>query len=113
MLAKANRMRRSDDFRTTVRRGRRRSSRTLVVHAIACPGDRPALVGIVVSRAVGNSVVRHRVQRRLRHAARGHLVGLSSSLVVIRALPPAAAADFGDLRRDLDSCLAGFERRRP
>jgi ribonuclease P protein component len=104
-------MRRSDDFRVVVRRGRRRSSRTLVVHTLASPGDRPALVGIVVSKAVGNSVVRHRVQRRLRHAVRSHLAGLGSSAVVVRALPPAAAADFGDLLRDLGSCLSSVERR--
>lgn len=110
-------MRRSDDFRRAVRRGRRLSGRTLVVHALADPchepaGDAPARVGIVVSKAVGNSVVRHQVQRRLRHAVRGHLAPLSSCLVVIRALPPAATAGFGDLQHDLDRCLSGFERHR-
>jgi ribonuclease P protein component len=82
-----------------------------VVHALAHPGDRPVLVGIVVSRAVGNSVVRHRVQRRLRHAVRSHLARLGSSSVVIRALPAAAVAEFGDLHRDLDSCLSSVEGR--
>jgi ribonuclease P protein component len=113
-------MRRSEDFRSAMRRGRRLSGRTLVVHALAIPydqrardqlaGDKPARVGIVVSKAVGNAVVRHRVQRRLRHAVRGHLARLGSSLVVIRALPPAATAGFGDLHSDLDRCLSGLER---
>jgi ribonuclease P protein component len=105
-------MRRSDEFRAAVRRGRRESSRTLVVHAIAAPPDGPARVGIVVSKAVGNSVVRHRVQRRLRHAVKGHLPRLGSSLVVVRALPPAAGAGFADLERDLQRCLAPVEGAR-
>ena len=48
----------------------------------------PARVGFVVSKAVGNAVVRNRVQRRLRHLAREHLASLpGSAVLVIRALP--------------------------
>ena len=43
-------------------------------------------IGFVVSRAIGGSVTRHRVQRQLRHASRDAMHVLpQSSLVVVRA----------------------------
>jgi ribonuclease P protein component len=111
VLAKINRMRRSEEFRSAVR-GRRASSRTVVVHASTGGRGEPPRVGVVVSRAVGNSVVRHRVQRRLRAAIRPELARLGSCLVVLRALPASAAADFATLRADLDRCVTSVERRR-
>ena len=83
-----------------------------MVHlAVAHPdrqGDRDrALAGFVVSRAVGGAVVRHRVQRRLRHLLRARLDRLpAGALVVIRALPRAGAASSAELGRDLDSALS-------
>lgn len=68
--------------------------------------DEPARVGFVVSKAVGNAVVRHRVSRRLRHLMRDRLPGLPpGTLVVVRALSPAARADSRDLGRDLDAAF--------
>jgi ribonuclease P protein component len=64
-------------------------------------------VGFVVGRTVGNSVVRHRTVRRLRHLVRDRLDRLpAGSLLVVRALPPAAGADSAALGRDLDATLA-------
>jgi ribonuclease P protein component len=63
-------------------------------------------VGFVVSRAVGNSVTRNRVQRRLRHLAREHLASLPpSGVLVIRAQPAAANASSAELGADLARCL--------
>jgi len=77
----------------------------LLVAAEADPA-RPAQIGFVVSRAVGNAVVRHRVQRRLRHLSRDRLSGLpSGSQVVVRALAPSADASYAELGADLDRCL--------
>ena len=68
--------------------------------------DRLPRVGFVVSRAVGNSVIRHRVQRRLRHLCRARLVDLpAGSALVVRALAPAAEATYQELGADLDRCL--------
>jgi ribonuclease P protein component len=65
-----------------------------------------SLVGFVVSRAVGTAVRRNRVRRRLRHLTRPHLDSLEhSTLVVVRALPPAAGAGV-DLGEDLDAAWA-------
>ncbi|MFI9810874.1 ribonuclease P protein component [Saccharothrix variisporea] len=128
MLPAANRLTRSQDFGLVVRRGRRAGRPRLVVHALvptpaatpvaaddATAGSRtsaqPTLdvqskVGFVVSKAVGNSVVRHRVSRRLRHVVRDRLPGLPpGSSLVVRALAPAATASSADLAADLDAAL--------
>ena len=66
-----------------------------------------ARAGFVVGRAVGNSVVRHRTVRRLRHLVRDRLDRLpAGSILVVRALPAAADADSAALGRDLDAALA-------
>ena len=107
MLPAPARLRRREDFSLAVRRGRRSGRGTLVAHYLAPDdGDTPARAGFVVGRAVGNSVVRHRTVRKLRHLVRDRLDRLpAGSVLVVRALPPAAAADSAALARDLDSAL--------
>ncbi|AOS66198.1 ribonuclease P protein component [Actinoalloteichus hymeniacidonis] len=62
-----------------------------------------ARVGFVVSKAVGDSVVRHRVSRRLRHVLRARLGALPPGTdVVVRALPPAASSTSDQLASDVD-----------
>ena len=69
------------------------------VIAMPPPGAR---AGFVVGKAVGNSVVRHRVTRRLRAAVREELDRLPPTAdLVVRARPEAATADSADLRSDL------------
>ena len=67
-----------------------------------------ARAGFVVGKAVGNSVVRHRVTRQLRAAVRAELHRLPSTAdLVVRARPEAAEAGSAVLRRDLS---AGMDR---
>ncbi len=113
MLPAPARLRRREDFTLAVRRGRRAGRSTLVAHYLDpdAPDQVPdppsaARIGFVVGRAVGNSVVRHRTARQLRHLVRDRLDRLpAGSMLVIRALPPAAGADSAALGRDLDSVL--------
>jgi ribonuclease P protein component len=90
-------MRRSQDFRSTIRGGAvARCPLAVVYAATGSTSDR--LVGFVVSKAVGNSVVRHTVTRRLRAVMAGHLATVPGGTnLVVRALPPAAAATYGEL----------------
>ena len=68
--------------------------------------DRAPRIGFVVSKAVGNSVVRHRVSRRLRHLFRDRLGTVRPGCtLVVRALPPAAKAGSAELGSDIDSAL--------
>jgi len=99
-------MRRSADFAAVVRTGARSRRGSLVVHQVADLTDGPVIVGLVVGRSVGGSVVRHRVSRRLRAqlAGRLHLLPAGSGTVV-RALPPAATATSAEFGRDLDAAI--------
>lgn len=64
-----------------------------------------------MSKAVGNAVVRHRVARRLRHLVAARLADLpTGAILVVRALPPAAAASSAELADDLDSALRAAQR---
>ena len=66
---------------------------TLVVHAGRVDGSDGTRVGFVVSKQVGNAVVRNRVKRRLRHLAADQLPSTPPGLdLVVRALPAAATS---------------------
>ncbi|WP_216212291.1 ribonuclease P protein component [Amycolatopsis aidingensis] len=103
MLPADARLRRSEEFRKVMRGGARAGRRRLVLHALA---GEDAKAGFVVSKAVGNSVVRHRVIRRLRHLVAARLGTLTKdSALVVRALPAAASATSAELGSDLDAAL--------
>jgi ribonuclease P protein component len=113
------RLRRRPEFTAVVRSGRRVGRSTMVLHYLPerAPVARPSATeteprpdgpraGFVVGRTVGNSVVRHRVTRRLRAVVRDELHRLPPSAdLVVRARPEAATADSERLRRDLASGL--------
>lgn len=92
-----------------MRGGVKAGRRTLVVHALkpsAAVTSTDTRIGFIVSKAVGNSVVRHRVTRQLRHLARDRLRTFpTGATLVVRALPAARQASSGDLGKDLDSAL--------
>lgn len=81
----------------------------MVVHAGRAParaGLAPR-VGFVVSKAVGNAVVRNRTKRQLRALTAELLSGIPEGVdVVVRANPPAATADYPELGATLDRQLA-------
>lgn len=121
MLPRQHRLTRSRDFTAVLRGGRasgsrharRAGTRVVVVHLRQDPElvDRPPRVGFVVSRTVGNSVVRHRVTRRLRHLLAPRLRTLPPGTdLVVRALPEAAHASSAELAIALDSALERVSR---
>ena len=96
----------ASDFSLAIRQGRRQGTATVVAHYWCCAQDGPARVGFAVGKGVGNSVVRHRVARRLRHVVRPHLRDLpAGSLLVLRANPAAATATSADLAGDVHRAL--------
>jgi ribonuclease P protein component len=109
LLDQVHRMRSSEDFRATVRRGAKAAQPTLVAHVVLPAGPEAGTatsVGFVVNKAVGSSVSRNRVKRRLRHLMRSRLSLVPpGSRIVVRALPPAGEASSSTLADDLDIAL--------
>ncbi|MGC5585606.1 ribonuclease P protein component [Ornithinimicrobium sp. W1665] len=111
MLPRRHRLTRPEDYRAVLRgrqgAARRRSgTELLVVHAAPTTPTRGPRVGFVVSKAVGNSVVRHRVVRRLRALVAHRLDRLPPGWdLVVRAQPPASTATSASLGVDLDRAL--------
>jgi ribonuclease P protein component len=118
VLAAAQRLRRREDFAATIRNGRRAGRGALVVHYLQSEDmdetTEPApRAGFVVSKAVGNAVVRNAVKRRLRHLVRPRLADLPpGAVVVVRAQPDAAGKGYAELEHDLDAALAAARRPR-
>lgn len=136
MLPAGSRLTRREEFASVIRRGRRGGRERLVVHldlegahgvavrtgdsvdaggavsTVDTPTDARPRAGFVVSRAVGGSVVRHRVARRLRHIVAARLAVLPpGTRLVVRALPAAAGASSAELAADLDSGVRGALRK--
>lgn len=113
VLPAAYRMRRPADFERAVRHGARCGRDSLVVHVAGDPAvEGSVVVGFVVSKAVGNAVVRNRVKRRLRAVVSQRIGQLPpGGRLVVRALPKSAGLDSAVLARDFDSALAGARRR--
>ncbi|WP_035738801.1 ribonuclease P protein component [Glycomyces arizonensis] len=134
MLPVDARIRRSRDFSSALKRGRRAARGGVVVHwageaprgeggeaqhpPSTTPSDAerhdPARAGFVVSKAVGNAVVRNKVKRRLRHAVAEQMrTWPDGADVVVRATPKAADRDFAELSRDLAEAVARARGGRP
>jgi ribonuclease P protein component len=119
VLAATARLRRREDFSLAVRKGRRASSGSLVVHLVtpeiaSDPARSPvARAGFVVSKAVGDAVTRNKVKRRLRHLMRQHLTDVPpGSDVVVRVLPAAAGRTYQQIEVDLIAALRAAARPR-
>ncbi|MCS6711848.1 ribonuclease P protein component [Brachybacterium sp. EF45031] len=110
-----HRLRSSADFRVISRRGTRSARSHVVAHVALLEGS-PAgpRVGFVVSTKVGNSVVRHRVTRRLREIVRANLDRLPpGSSAVLRARPGIDALPFEQLREQVVGALDSAVRKLP
>jgi ribonuclease P protein component len=68
-------------------------------------------VGFATPKALGGSVVRNRLRRRLREAVRLSLDGLGAGwMVVIQARRPALAAPFESLRMEVEKLFSRCAR---
>lgn len=90
-----------------VRRGGRCAATHTITYVVTSADDRASRFGFIVSKQVGSAVVRNTVRRRLKAVCAEALGTVRpGSDVVIRALPSAAAADFADLRDEVQRCLS-------
>lgn len=119
MLPGRNRLRNSTDFAAVFRGARRAGgsrsgSRLMVIHAN--PTDtrvgEPPRVGFVVSKAVGNAVVRNRTKRVLRALMRARIGQVPDGVdVVVKANPELPGTSHALMIQDLDRLLGTVIRR--
>ena len=107
MPAWQNRVTRGDDYRRTVRSGRRVAGAYSIVHAVFRSPEAPGRFGFIVSKAVGNAVTRNLVRRRLKTIAdRSLQSGFAGYDIVIRALPLSATASYAELEIETQRSIA-------
>ena len=120
-------LKRQEDFRNCYKNGKSIANRYLVLYvcernteSAGSDGmtgteedrgrskDRGNRVGISVSKKVGNSVVRHRIKRRIKESYRNHEEGFNSGLdLVIVARILTAEADY----KKIESALLSLGER--
>jgi ribonuclease P protein component len=119
VLPARHRLRSSNDFAAVFRGARgaggsRSGSRFVVVHVnpTDARAGQPPRVGLVVSKAVGNAVVRNRTKRVLRALMNSRISQLPDGVdVVIRAKADLPGTPTAILAQDLDKLLATVLRR--
>ena len=104
---KQDRLLKRSEFASVFDSGAKVVCRELVI--FACPATGKGRIGLVVSKKVGNAVVRNRVKRLLREAYRQHWRSSTAPLVdiVVVARHVCGACDF----RRIKSALLGCQRR--
>jgi len=100
-------MRRRTEYLRCYREGRRRHGDLLILYAAPNDRDHPRL-GITVGKKVGNSVVRHRVKRRIREIYRrwSERSQLPAMDFMVHSKPAIAGASFPRLTAELTRLLA-------
>lgn len=100
------------EFSLVLRRGRTAGTKHLSVYAL---GDRKRdhrpKVGIVITKKVGNAVVRNRLRRRCKSILDGSGAVASGTWYVVMCRPAATSLGFTQLREQLDSALQASSRR--
>ena len=106
MLPTNVRLRKSLEISKTLKTGKRYSAKFLVFH-IAPGATTESRFAFAVGKNVGNSVVRHKVIRRLRHlVVENYQKFPAGHDVVVRALPGIENSTHQELQSNFDFALA-------
>jgi ribonuclease P protein component len=105
VLARANRITSAGDYKRIVRTGRRRRGALTLTYGRPHEPGAPLRMGVIVAKNVGGAVVRNRVRRRIKAIGWELARDVQGVDVVVRALPPAAAAQFADLEGEVTSAV--------
>jgi len=107
MLPKKNRLTSTKDFQNVTKTGVRVYSDVAVIYALANPtSQKNSEIGLIVSKVVGNSVVRHKVSRQIRNVVKEILETIPGNIqIVIRALPAITDKDFSEINKILSESI--------
>lgn len=112
MPAWHHRITRGEDYRRTVRAGRRVGGAYCITHAVLRLPEEPARFGFIISKAVGGAVTRNLVRRRMKTVVERRLREQVAGVdIVFRALPAAAGADFAALETEMNRAMDRVERQ--
>lgn len=105
-LGRRARIKQGRDFLQVRQAGERAVKGCLIANWLRLPAEARSRLGVVVSKKVGNAVVRSRAKRLLRESYRQHQHELTQPLdLVLVARPSIAEKDFGGVERDLIATL--------
>ncbi|CAB4688438.1 unannotated protein [freshwater metagenome] len=110
-MKRAERLRTNTDFKRALR-GRRFASSAFVLHTGSTESPSSSgQVGFIVSKSVGNSVVRHRVARQLRAIISTRVSRLNpEDRFVVRALPAITTLPYSQIEAEIESALISAGR---
>jgi|SRR6478609_5781503 len=105
-LGRRSRIKQGRDFLRVRQSGERLVKGCLIANWLKLPADSPSRLGVVVSKKVGNAVVRSRAKRLLRESYRQHQNEFKQPLdLVLVARPSITEKDFAGVERDLITTL--------
>jgi len=106
MLARVNRVVTADDYRATVRNGRKTVSAHAAVYIRSRLESSHPRFGFIVAKTVGNAVQRNLVRRRLKNVCFESLAATPRGCdVVIRMLPGSAQISWANLNQEITVLL--------
>lgn len=118
MPARQHRVTRGDDYRRIVRTGNRVGGAFCITYAVSHshdtehPGD-PARFGYIISKSVGNAVVRNLIRRRMKSVTEEMIHnGIADVDIVFRAIPAAATASFAELKQEMHTSISRLQNRK-
>lgn len=104
------RIRKSRDFRWIQRRGKKWKSSDFLF--LFLPSNEVSRIGLVVSKKVGNAVVRNLVKRRLREACRKNYECLKNNVdIVIIAFSSAAMSTQNSVEHQVVKAFYGISKK--
>ncbi len=109
-LSRDRRLLKHADFERVYRHGRRHFAAHMTVFALSRETGAGPRIGFTVSRALGGSVQRNRIRRRLREAVRSNLQKLRAAVdVVINPKKSAIDAEFLLLQTEVAAAFQKIE----
>ena len=107
MLPKINRLTSAKDFQTVTKTGVRVYRDVAVIYALANPtSQKNCKIGLIVSKIVGNSVIRHKTSRQIRNVMKDLIPQIPGNIqIIIRALPEITTKDFSEINKSLTDAV--------
>lgn len=104
MLARKNRLKKKKEFNYIYKKGKIYHTKFLIVYVVPTRA-KESKVGFTISNKIGNSVIRHKLKRRLSEIIRCCLKNLPVRNYVFVAKVNSNNLDFSQLKREVECIL--------